>query len=672
MSTTKSVEDLSIDTIRTLAMDAVQKANAGHPGTAMALAPLAYLLYREVMHVDPNDPEWPNRDRFILSAGHACILQYAALHLTGFDLTLGDLESFRQWESRTPGHPELHHTPGVETTTGPLGQGVGNAIGMAIAERLLASRFNTADHEIVDHWTYCICSDGDLMEGVSGEASSIAGHLGLSKLIAFYDDNHITIEGDTALAFSEDVGLRYEAYGWHVQRFDDTWTLDDVREAIEAARADERPSMIILRTHIAYGAPHAQDTAEAHGSPLGEDEVRATKRVYGWPEDAHFLVPDEVRAHCDRREEGAALHAAWDERMAAYRKAERKLAGEWDRVMAGVLPDGWEDALPTFAPSDGPLATRAAGGKVLQELASAVPELVGGSADLAPSTSTLMKAFGAIEREGWSGRNFHFGIREHGMGSILNGAQMHGGLRVFGATFMVFSDYMRPSVRLAAIMGAPVVYVWTHDSVWLGEDGPTHQPIEHLMALRAIPNLVSIRPCDAAETAEAWRSALRRLDGPTALQLTRQGLPVLDRGGDLADAAGAARGAYVLADAKRSLDAIVIATGSEVHDALAARETLQADGIGVRVVSMPSWDMFELQDAAYHDEVLPPSVTARVSLEAGITFGWVRFVGAAGRAIGIDRYGASAPGKVVARNLGISPEAVVHAVRELVGGGRGR
>jgi transketolase len=665
MSTTKSVEDLSIDTIRTLAMDAVQKANAGHPGTAMALAPLAYLLYRETMRVDPNDPQWPGRDRFVLSAGHACILQYAALHLTGFDLTLGDLESFRQWESRTPGHPELHHTPGVETTTGPLGQGVGNAIGMAIAERLLAQRFNTPEHAVVDHWTYAICSDGDVMEGVSGEASSIAGHLGVGKLIAFYDDNHITIEGDTALAFSEDVGTRYEAYGWHVQRFDDTWTLDAIREAIEAAKADPRPSLVILRTHIAYGAPNAQDTAEAHGAPLGEDEIRLTKRVYGWPEDAHFLVPDEVRAHCDRREEGAALHAAWDARMDAWRTAEPALAAEWDRVMAGRLPDGWQDALPTFAPADGPLATRAAGGKVLQSLAGAIPELVGGSADLAPSTSTLMKAFGAIERDGFDGRNFHFGIREHGMGAILNGAQMHGGLRVFGATFMIFSDYMRPAVRLAAIMGAPVVYVWTHDSVWLGEDGPTHQPVEHLMALRTIPNLVSIRPCDAAETAEAWRSALLRRDGPTALQLSRQGLPVLDRGGELAAAAGAARGAYVLAEAKGDLDAIVIASGSEVHDALAARETLHGDGIGVRVVSMPSWDLFELQDAAYRDEVLPPAVTARVSLEAGITFGWVRFVGARGRAIGIDRYGASAPGKVVARNLGISPEAVVAAVREL-------
>jgi transketolase len=654
-----SVEERSITTIRTLAMDAVQKANSGHPGTAMALAPVAYLLYEEVMEHDPGDPHWPDRDRFVLSCGHACILQYSALHLAGYGVTLHDLQQFRQWGSATPGHPERHDTPGVETTTGPLGQGVGNAVGMALAERMLAERYNRDGHEIVDHWTYCICSDGDLQEGVSGEASSIAGHLGLGRLICFYDDNHISIEGDTALSFSEDVGERYRGYGWHVQRFDDTWTLDDLRGAIREARADPRPSMVILRTHIAPGAPHKQDTASAHGEPLGEEEIRLTKRAYGWPEDAQFLVPDDVSEHCDRRAEGKALSSAWYEAFEAYRSAEPDLAAEFERTQAGTPPEDFADALPTFTPDDGAMATRAAGGKVLQALAPAVPELVGGSADLAPSTSTLMKEYGSVEAGSYGGRNFHWGIREHGMTSILNGILCHGGLRPFGATFLVFSDYMRPAIRLAAIMRVPAIYVWTHDSVWLGEDGPTHQPIEHLMALRLIPGLVTFRPCDANETSFGWRVAIERTDGPTGLQLSRQGLPTLAATAD----GGAMRGAYVLAEADGDLEAILIASGSEVHDALAARETLQAEGIGVRVVSMPSWDLFEMQDATYRDQVLPPDITARVSIEAGVTAGWERWVGQHGHAVGIDRFGASAPGKVVARKLGISPEAVVDAVK---------
>ncbi len=658
-----SVEDRSITTIRTLAMDGVQKANSGHPGTAMALAPLAYLLYSEVMRHDPADPHWPDRDRFVLSAGHACILQYAALHLAGYGVSSEDLQSFRQWGSATPGHPELHDTPGIETTTGPLGQGVGNAVGMALAERMLAERFNRPGHEIVDHRTYCICSDGDLQEGVSAEVSSLAGHLRLGRLTCFYDDNHISIEGDTALSFSEDVGARYTAYGWHVQRFDDTWTLDTMRAALAAADADERPSMIIVRTHIAPGSPNKQDTASAHGEPLGEEEIRLTKRVYDWPEDAQFLVPDDVAAHCDRRAAGAAASAAWQDRVAAYRVAHADLAAELSRTLRGDLPAGFADAVPTFTAADDAMATRAASGKVLQAVAAAVPELVGGSADLSPSNNTHMKAYESIAAGAYGGRNFHWGIREHGMGSILNGMACHGGLRVFGATFLIFSDYMRPAVRLAAIMKLPVTYVWTHDSVWLGEDGPTHQPVEHLMALRLIPNLVSFRPCDANETAWAWRLAMERRDGPTALQLTRQALPTLEAtaGG------GVARGAYVLAEASGGLDAIVIASGSEVHDALAAREVLQAAGIGVRVVSMPSWDLFALQDPAYRDEVLPPAVRTRVSIEAGSTFGWERWVGDHGHSIGIDRFGASAPGKTVARNLGISPEAVVAAVREVHG-----
>jgi transketolase len=659
-----SVEERSITTIRTLAMDAVQKANSGHPGTAMALAPVAYLLYEEAMEHDPGDPHWPDRDRFVLSAGHACILQYSALHLAGYGVSLDDLQHFRQWGSATPGHPERHDTPGVETTTGPLGQGVGNAVGMALAERMLAARYNRPGHEIVDHHTYCICSDGDLQEGVSGEASSIAGHLQLGRLTCFYDDNHISIEGDTALSFSEDVAERYRGYGWHVLRHDDTWTLDDLRAALRACHADPRPSMVILRTHIAPGAPNKQDTASAHGEPLGEEEIRLTKRAYGWPEDASFLVPDDVREHCDRRAQGKALSSAWQERFEAYRAAEPELAAEFERTQAGTPPESFADALPAFTPDDGAMATRAAGGKILQALAPAVPELVGGSADLAPSTSTLMKEYGSVEAGSYGGRNFHWGIREHGMGSIINGILAHGGLRAFGATFLVFSDYMRPAIRLAAIMGAPAIYVWTHDSVWLGEDGPTHQPVEHLMALRLIPNLVTFRPCDANETAWGWRLAIERTDGPTGLQLTRQGLPTLAATAD----GGAMRGAYVLAEADGDLDAIVIASGSEVHDALAARETLQADGIGVRVVSMPSWDLFAMQDPSYREQVLPPAVTARVSIEAGVTAGWERWLGERGRAVGIDRFGASAPGKVVARNLGISPEAVVDAVKAVRGG----
>ena len=658
-----SVEEQSITTIRALAMDAVQKANSGHPGTAMALAPIAYLLYEEQMRHDPGDPHWPNRDRFVLSAGHACILQYAALHLSGYGVSLDDLRAFRQWGSATPGHPEMHHTPGVETTTGPLGQGVGNAVGLVLAVRMLAARYNRPGHEIVDHHTYCICSDGDLQEGVSGEVSSIAGHLALGRLTCFYDDNHISIEGDTALSFTEDVAERYRGYGWHVLRFDDTWTLDTLRGAIADSHADPRPSMIILRTHIAPGSPNKQDTASAHGEPLGVDEIRLTKLAYGWPEDADFLVPDDVREHCDRRAQGKSLSTAWQDDFEAYRAAHPDLAAEFERTQAGTPPEEFADHVPTFTPDDGAMATRAAGGKVLQALAEAVPELVGGSADLAPSTNTLMKAYGSVTAGDYSGRNFHWGIREHGMGSVLNGMAAHGGLRVFGATFLVFSDYMRPAVRLAAIMGLPTMYVWTHDSVWLGEDGPTHQPVEHLMALRLIPNLVCFRPCDANETAWAWRTAIERLDGPTGFQLSRQALPTLAATAD----GGTARGAYVLAEAEGEIDAIVIASGSEVHDALAARDTLQAEGIGVRVVSMPSWDLFAMQDVAYREQVLPPAISARVSIEAGVTAGWERWIGERGRAIGIDRFGASAPGKVVARNLGISPEAVVEAVRAVRG-----
>jgi len=654
----------SIDTIRTLAMDAVQKANSGHPGTAMALAPVAYLYYREVMRHDPADPHWPGRDRFVLSPGHACILQYAALHLSGYGITLADLEAFRQWDSATPGHPEAGHTPGIETTTGPLGQGVGNAVGFALAERMLAARFNRPGHEVIDHRVYGICSDGDLMEGVAAEAASLAGHLRLGRITMVYDDNHITIEGGTDLAFSEDVVARFAAYGWHTQVLDDGWTLDQLRAAIAAADADERPSLIRLRTHIAPGAPTKEGTAEAHGAPLGEEEIRLTKANYSWPEDAHFWVPDEVAEHMDARASGAAQRAAWEERMTAYRAAHPDLAAELERVLAGELPADWDADIPTFEPDPKGLATRAASGKVLNAIAARVPELVGGSADLAPSNNTHLADGLSVSERNMEGRNLHFGIREHGMGAVLNGMALHHGFRVYGATFLVFSDYMRGAVRLSALSQIPVTYVWTHDSVYVGEDGPTHQPIEHLMALRAIPNLVVVRPGDANETAEAWRLAMQHRDGPVALVLTRQNLPTLDRS-ELGAADGLARGGYILADTDGDPEVIVIATGSEVHTALEGRALLGPDGGRVRVVSMPSWELFAAQDAAYRDAVLPPAVRRRVSIEAGITSGWERFVGLDGRMIGIDRYGASAPGGTVARELGITPEAVADAVRAL-------
>ena len=675
---TADLETLSIDTIRCLAMDAVQKANAGHPGTAMALAPVAYVLYRERMTHDPADPSWVDRDRFVLSAGHACILQYAALHLTGYDLTIDDLQSFRQFGSRTPGHPELHETPGVEITTGPLGQGVGNAVGMALCEAMLAERYNREGHAIVDHRTYSICSDGDLMEGVSGEASSLAGHLGLGKLCLIYDQNHITIEGDTALAFSEDVGARYEAYGFYVQHLADGWAVADLRLALDAADAEtSRPSLIVVRTHIAPGAPHAHDTPEAHGAPLGEDEVRLTKQAYGWDPDLHFHIPDGVYEQMGKRRDGAAAHARWNDAVQRHAAAYPELAAQFARVMRGQLPAGWEGALPDFAGASAQ-ATRASSGSCIAALAAAIPELVGGSADLAPSNNTTIEGGpgggpltnreiskgDAVLPGRFGGRVLHFGIREHGMGAILNGMAAHGGLRAFGATFLVFADYMRGSVRLASLMRLPVVYVWTHDSIMLGEDGPTHQPIETIMALRMLPGMRIIRPADATETAEAWRLALEH-DGPVGLALSRQKLPVLDRS-VLAPAAGVRRGAYVLADAAGGPpDTVLIGTGAEVHELLAAREQLASEGIRARVVSMPDWNLFEQQDDAYIDEVLPPSLTRRVSLEAGTTFGWSRFVGRDGIALGIDRFGASAPASVLAKEYGITAEAVVAAVRSL-------
>jgi transketolase len=653
------VERRSIDTIRVLAMDSVQKANAGHPGTAMALAPVAYLLYTELLRHNPANPAWPDRDRFVLSAGHACILQYASLHLTGYDLTLDDLKQFRQWGSRTPGHPEHFLTPGVETTTGPLGQGFANGVGFGIAERFLAQRYNRPHHEPVEHRVYAICSDGDLMEGVASEAASIAGHLGLGRLIYLYDDNRITIDGTTALSFSrEDKGARFEAYGWHVQHVHDVNDLDELRAAYRAAAEEtERPSLIVAHTHIAYPAPHAIDTAKAHGSPLGEDEVRATKEVLGWDPDEHFVVPDGVYEHMSQRERGAGLEAEWRKRFDAWSEAFPGEREDWDQVHTGRPRPGYEDALPVFEAGT-ELATREAGKQAMQAFKNFVPTMLGGAADLVESTKTEFEGTGVFAST-HAGRNIAFGIREHGMGSIVNGLALHGGIvKPYGSTFLVFSDYMRPAIRLSALMHLPVVWVYTHDSIGLGEDGPTHQPIEHYAALRAIPNLWFVRPADANETAVAWKLALAREDGPVALSLTRQKVPTLDRS-DLAPAAGAERGAYVLWESGGP-DLILIATGSEVALALdAGRRLADENGSAVRVVSMPSWELFAEQPQSYRDEVLPPEVKARLSVEAGVAQGWERWVGDEGDSVALDRFGASAPGATVMKELGFDIDNVV-------------
>jgi transketolase len=659
-----ALEKRSIDTIRTLAIDAVEAAGCGHPGTPMALAPLAYVLFRRVMKHCPTDPRWPDRDRFVLSAGHASMLLYASLHLTGYDLSLDDLKAFRQWGSKTPGHPEAGHTPGVETTTGPLGQGFGNAVGMALAERMLAARFNRPGHEVVDHRTWVIASDGDLMEGVASEAASLAGHLGLARLCVFYDDNRITIDGSTSLAFTEDVGRRFEAYGWNVLRVPDGAGTDELERAARAAEAEtERPTLVIVRTHIGFGAPTKQDTAKAHGEALGAEEARLAKRAYGWPEDARFLVPDDVAAHLrEAVARGEAARDAWARRRTAYATAHPAEARALDDALAGRLPPAWERQIPRFPAGGKPTATRKASATTLQALAQAVPSLVGGSADLAGSVGTSLPGGGDVARGAYAGRTIHFGVREHAMGAVLNGLALHGGFRPFGGTFLVFSDYMRPSIRLAALMGLRVVYVFTHDSVGLGEDGPTHQPIEHLASLRAIPGLEVMRPADAGEAAEAWRVALRA-DGPVALVLTRQDVPVLDRS-TLGDAAGVSRGGYVLLDSPGTPDVVIAATGSEVSLALEAASRLGAEGLRARVVSLPSLSRFEAQDADYRESVLPTDVP-RVTVEAASTFGWERIAGPGGRCLGIDRFGASAPGARVLRELGLTPDAVASAAREV-------
>ena len=663
------LDQLCINTIRMLSVDAVQKANSGHPGLPMGDAAMAYVLWTRFLKFNPHNPKWPNRDRFVLSAGHGCMLLYSLLHLTGYDLPLDQLKQFRQWGSLTPGHPEYGLTAGVETSTGPLGQGISNSVGMAIAEKYLATLFNRPGHEIINYKIYGICSDGDLMEGVSAEASSLAGFLGLNNIIFFYDNNHITIEGPTEIAFaSEDVGKRFEAYGWFVQNLPDGNDLDAVDKALRAAQAETaRPSLIICRTHIAYGSPNKHDTKEAHGEPLGEEEVKLTKQNLGWPVEPAFLIPDQALAHFRHAvSKGAAAESEWNEKFADWQEAFPELAKEWNRFVSGELPEGWQSRIPVFAATDKPIATRNASEKVLQAVAPLLPTFLGGSADLSPSTKTYVKGLGDFSKANYGAKNFHFGIREHAMGSILNGMAVSG-LIPYGSTFLIFSDYCRPTIRLAALMEIHSIFVFTHDSIFVGEDGPTHEPIEQIPSLRAIHNICLIRPADANETAVAWRVAIEHRGGPVVLALTRQNLPIFDRT-KYGSADGVTRGAYILADAQgKKPEIILIATGSEVALAVESSEKLAAEGIAVRVVSMPSWELFERQPQEYRDGVLPPAVTARLAIEAAAPFGWERYVGLKGGIIGVNRYGASAPYKVIAEKLGFTPANVVKRAHELLG-----
>lgn len=683
----KQIDQLSINTIRTLAMDAVQQANSGHPGTPMALAPIAYTLWQRFLRFDPEDPAWPNRDRFVLSNGHASMLLYALIHLAGvrgvnaeyeklsdYAITLDDIKHFRQLDSRTPGHPEYRLTAGVETTTGPLGQGIGNSVGMAIAERWLARYFNRPGFDLIDYNVYAICGDGCLMEGVSDEAASIAGHLKLSNLCWIYDNNQITIEGKTSLAFSEDVKTRFEGYGWRVTHVTDANDCDAFANAIRFfLDAKEQPTLIIVDSHIGYGAPNRQDTKEAHGEPLGESEIKLAKKFYGWPEDAKFLVPDGVREHFREGigKRGENLRKQWTAKFEEYKKKFPDLADAFNRMQHRQLPEGWDKDLPTFPADPKGLATRDSGGKVLNQLAKNVPWLVGGSADLYPSTKTLLTFDGAgqFEANNYGGRNFHFGIREHGMGSAVNGMVLSK-LRTYGSTFFNFNDYMKAPFRLSAIMELPVIFIYTHDSISLGEDGPTHQPIEQLATLRAMPGMTTLRPADANEVVEAWKVIMQLTHRPAALILTRQTLPTLDRT-RYRSASGVAKGAYVLADAASGTPQIIlIGTGSEVSLCVEAYEKLKSEGIQARVVSMPSWDLFERQDQSYRDSVLPPSITARLAVEEASVFGWERYVGQLGRIIGMRSFGASAPAKDLQKKFGFTIDAIVSAAKELIASSR--
>jgi transketolase len=658
---------LCVNTLRTLSIDAVQKADSGHPGLPLGAAPMAYVLWQKHHKHNPADPNWPDRDRFILSAGHGCMLHYALLHLTGYPLSMEDLMSFRQWGSKTPGHPEFHHTPGIEATTGPLGQGHTNAVGFAIAERMLAYRFNKPGHTLVDHHTYALISDGDVMEGVTSEAASLAGHLKLGKLICLYDSNDVTLDGPASLCFSEDTAKRYESYGWFVQTVKDGNTdLGAIDRAITAAKAQsDKPSLIVIKTTLGYGSPAKAGKSSAHGSPLGVEEVAATKKALGWDPEKKFYIPEEASKNFRLAlTKGQAAEADWQKRFDAYAKEFPELAEEWRRRVASELPKGfdWDAVLPQF--KNEAAETRTTAGKVLNALALKLPEMAGGDADLGGSTKTFMKDLGSFDAKTGGGRNMHFGVREHAMASICNGIAYHGGLRPFDATFFCFSDYMRPAVRLAALNNLPVVHIWTHDSIGLGEDGPTHQAVEHLASLRAMPGMYVVRPCDGPETAEAWRMALERNKGPTGMVLSRQKVAGIDRTKD-ASAKGLHQGAYVLRDVPNA-KAIIMSTGSEVQFAMMAQETLAKEGIAARVVSMPCWEAFRAQPQSYRDQVLPPSITARVSIEAGATFGWREWVGDRGIAIGVDRYGASAPWEVIYEKLGITAAHVVEAVKKLV------
>ena len=662
-----NIDQLSINTIRFLAVDAVQKANSGHPGMPMGCAPIAYTLYKNYMNHNPQNPKWLNRDRFILSAGHGSMLLYSILYLCGYDISLDDLKNFRQWESITPGHPEFGLTAGVEITTGPLGQGFANAIGMAIAQEYLAAMFNKDDMKILDHHIYGICSDGDLMEGVSHEAASIAGHLKLGKVIFFYDDNNISIEGSTALTFSENIQKRFESYNWQTLHISDVNDLEQIDKAIiDAKNETEKPTLIITKTHIGYGSPNKQDTAAAHGSPLGEEEVELTKKNLNWVKDKTFFIPDEVAEHfSDVKTKGRDAEDTWNKLFDEYKNKYPAEADQFLKIMNNDFGDGWKSKLPTFADVSENIATRSASGKVINSIERELPTLIGGSADLAPSTNTLMKDESDFSAANRAGRNFHFGVREHGMTSILNGMAIYGGIIPYGATFLIFSDYLRPAIRLAAISGIKVIYVFTHDSIGLGEDGPTHQPIEHFAALRAIPKVIVIRPAGANETVEAWKAALEHKGSPVALMLTRQKLPVLDRS-VLSPAENLSKGAYVIKDCDDEPQMILMATGSEVSIALEAADILNEAGIKTRVVSFPSWELFEIQSEDYKEEVLPSIIKARVSVEAGVSQGWDKYVGDYGESISIDKFGASAPYELLMDKYGFTVENIVTTCKRVL------
>ncbi|WP_338470766.1 transketolase [Niallia sp. XMNu-256] len=666
LQTKQNIEQLAINTIRTLSIDSIEKANSGHPGIAMGAAPMAYTLWAKEMNFNPSNPDWLNRDRFVLSAGHGSALLYSMLHLFGYDVSLDDLKNFRQWGSKTPGHPEFGHTAGVDATTGPLGQGIAMAVGMAMAERHLAETYNKENYQVIDHYTYSLCGDGDLMEGVSAEAASLAAHLKLGRLVVLYDSNDISLDGDLNLSFSESVAKRYEAYGWQVLRVEDGNDLDEIQKAIQEAKADtNRPTLIEVKTTIGYGSPNKSGSSVSHGAPLGTDEVKLTKSFYGWNFEEPFYVPEEVREHYNTFvEAGKTKEQAWNDLFANYKEAYPELAAQLESAVKGELPENWEAALPTFE-DDSKMATRASSGKVLNAAADVVPQLIGGSADLAGSNKTLISSEKNYALDGYAARNIWFGVREFAMGAAINGMALHGGVKVFGATFFVFSDYLRPAIRLAALMNLPVTYVFTHDSIAVGEDGPTHQPVEHLAALRAMPNVDVIRPADAKETQAAWRLALESVNRPTALILTRQDLPTLANDQEQVYE-GVKKGAYVVSPAKGETAGLLIATGSEVSLALQAQNELEKEGISVSVVSMPSWPRFQEQSVEYKESVLPSNVEARVGIELGASFGWREYIGLKGETITIDQFGASAPASTLLQEYGFTVENVVATFKRVV------